>query len=110
MPIKPENKARYPQNWKAIRARILERAGNCCEQCRAPNGSIVNRGTATKPRPVKVVLTIAHLDHTPENCDESNLLALCQLHHLMYDAQHHARNARATRFARKAAGELPGLK
>lgn len=30
MPIKPENKARYPADWKAIRARILERAGDRC--------------------------------------------------------------------------------
>ncbi len=42
MPIKPENKARYPANWKAIRAAILERAGNCCEWkgCGVANRSI----------------------------------------------------------------------
>ena len=28
MPIKPENKARYPKDWKAIRAEVLERAGS----------------------------------------------------------------------------------
>ena len=26
MPIKPENKSRYPKNWKQIRNSILERA------------------------------------------------------------------------------------
>lgn len=31
MPILPENKARYPANWKEIRAEILKRAGNKCE-------------------------------------------------------------------------------
>ena len=31
MPIKPENKARYPKDWKQVRARILVRAGNRCE-------------------------------------------------------------------------------
>lgn len=31
MPIKPENLARYPKNWKEIRASILERAENKCE-------------------------------------------------------------------------------
>lgn len=46
MPIKPENKARYPSNWKEVRAAILERALHRCEQCNAPNGSIVVRGTA----------------------------------------------------------------
>ena len=28
MPIKPENKARYPKNWKQIRISILERCHN----------------------------------------------------------------------------------
>ena len=42
MPIKPENRARYPANWKAIRAAILERAGNRCEwaKCGVANRSI----------------------------------------------------------------------
>lgn len=31
MPIKPDNKARYPADWKQIRAKILERAQNRCE-------------------------------------------------------------------------------
>jgi len=44
-----------------------------------------------------VILTIAHLDHTPENCDLDNLKALCQRCHLTYDAKHHAKNARKTR-------------
>ena len=69
MPIHPENKSRYPKDWKQIRARILERAVNCCEFCGVPNYSIRPNGT-------KVVLTIAHLDHTPENCDQDNLRAL----------------------------------
>jgi len=36
--------------------------------------------------PVKVVLTDAHLDHTPENCARDNLAALCQRCHNRYDA------------------------
>lgn len=91
MPIKPENKARYPKNWKEIRAAILERAGHKCEKCGAEN---------YKPHPVtrsKVVLTIAHLDHTPENCSPENLKALCQRCHLAYDHQHHRENAWRTR-------------
>lgn len=31
MPIKTENCHRYPPNWRAIRAAILERAGDRCE-------------------------------------------------------------------------------
>ena len=54
----------------------------------------------------KVVLTTAHLDHTPENCDPANLRAMCQGCHLHYDRDHHAETARATReAARRAAGQ-----
>ena len=56
--------------------------------------------------PIRVVLTVAHIDHAPEHNDPSNLLALCQRCHLKMDTKHHAKNARATRFSRKAVGEL----
>jgi len=92
MPIKPENKARYPKNWKAISERIrFVRAGNKCEFCGAVN---------YEPHPItgsKVILTVAHLDHTPENCCDDNLRALCQRCHLRYDSRHHARTVRTTR-------------
>lgn len=81
MPIKPENKARYPKNWKEIRASILQRANNKCEFCGIENYSVRENGS-------KVVLTIAHLDHTPENCNPENLRALCQKCHNTYDAEH----------------------
>ena len=36
----------YPKNWKSeIRPAILERAVNCCEFCRVPNGMLIIRGT-----------------------------------------------------------------
>ena len=98
MPIKPENRARYPKDWKQIRATILDRAGHRCEwtDCGVSNG-------ATNPRTgSRVVLTIAHLDHTPENCDPSNLMAMCQQHHLAYDQHHHQQNAYETRRQGKA--------
>ena len=130
MPIKPENKDRYPKDWKQIRARILERAGNCCEWCRVPNKARITRGTGgdaetymdadanvycantgehfgqthisnyeCNGRWINIVLTTAHLDHTPENCADDNLRAWCQRHHLAYDADHHKRTAYATRKA-----------
>lgn len=37
MPIRPENRDRYPADWPEIRARIQRRAGNKCEKCRVPN-------------------------------------------------------------------------
>ena len=41
------------------------------------------------PKKVKVILTIAHLDHDEENHNVSmdRLKALCQLCHLRYDAK-----------------------
>lgn len=57
-------------------------------------------------RMVKIVLTISHLEHTPENCDPANLRAWCQRCHLRYDARHHAENAQRTRRDRKAIGDL----
>lgn len=136
MPIKPENRSRYPADWTQIRARILARAGNCCERCRVPNRTRIARGAGEDAdtymrddatvycadsgtylgqthmsnyqvlRMVDIVLTIAHLDHTPENCADNNLQALCQRCHLRLDAGHHAETARATRHARKAVGDL----
>ena len=58
MPIKPENQKRYPANWREIRAAILDRTSHRCEFCGAANH---------QPHLVtgsRVVLTIAHLDHT----------------------------------------------
>lgn len=107
MPIRPENKGRYPKNWKSeVRPRILARAGNCCEgspdhpDCRAANH---------QPHPETgswVVLTIAHLDHIPENCDDANLRAWCQRCHLRYDRDHHATTRRKSRMAQANADGL----
>ena len=98
MPIRPENRDRYPDNWPEIRQAILDRAGNCCEICGVPNhvygyrlsdGNFYERGLYTDadgPHGFKIVLTIMHLDHQPENCDPANLKAACQLCHNRYDA------------------------
>ena len=40
----------------------------------------------------RIVLTTAHLDHTPENCSDDNLASLCQRCHLNYDREIHIRN------------------
>ena len=107
MPIKPENRKRYPANWKEIRAGILKRADDRCEFCGVKNHSMVERpGKATRTR---IVLTVAHLDHQPENNDPENLRALCQKCHLRYDHDHHQRNARETR-RQKVEAIQPSLK
>lgn len=40
MPITPENRKRYPDDWKAIRESILARAKYCCEWCGVPNYAV----------------------------------------------------------------------
>jgi 5-methylcytosine-specific restriction endonuclease McrA len=89
MPIRPENKGRYPKDWKQISYRIrFERAGGLCEVCGAAHG---------QPHPLTgstVVLTVAHLDHTPENCADDNLKAMCQKCHNGYDARTRAAGIR----------------
>jgi hypothetical protein len=112
MPIKPENAIRYPPDWDAISLRIKERAGWRCE-CLGECGRGTHEGRCTNEqhKPAygsgsRVVLTTAHLDHTPEHCDDDNLRAMCQGCHLHYDREHRAENARAKRRSRKAIGDL----
>lgn len=143
MPIRPENRARYPKDWPTISAAIRERAGYCCEgspdfpNCRVRNGELGGRdrhgnwypaqplgernlalewpkpgtnakcsGHEEKLRIVRIVLTVAHLDHTPENCDPSNLKAMCQRCHLRYDRHHHAETRKRTQREQKCNREL----
>lgn len=54
----------------------------------------LNENYTVKENGSKVVLTIAHLDHTPENCDPDNLRALCQKCHNQYDAKHRTETRR----------------
>ena len=108
----------YPLDWfTRIRPAILERAGNCCEECSVPNYSIVTnpereifrfcashqeaRNALKYCHPddlstglIIIVLNIAHLDHFPMNCSSENLKALCQKCHNGYDAKHRAKTRR----------------
>lgn len=103
MPIRAENRARYPDDWPAISLKVRERAGWRCEgspafpDCRALNGT---RHPTTGS---KVVLTVAHLDHTPENVADENLRAWCQRCHNTYDGP--MRRADIAARAREAAGQ-----
>ncbi|MFJ3861796.1 hypothetical protein ACIPRL_36960 [Streptomyces sp. NPDC090085] len=56
-----------------------------------------------------VGLTTAHLNHTPEDVRESNLLAACQLCHLRIDHGHHRVTRSLTLAARTAAAGQLGL-
>jgi len=135
MPIRPENKERYPADWKAISLRIRARANQKCEWCKAPNGEMIDRHhdgssymlmdgqvfSAENGEPLgmargsewpscgkltKVILTVAHLDHTPENCADENLKALCQRCHNRYDMPMRRAGMRDRARSNLAAGDL----
>ena len=107
MPIKSENRDRYPGNWKTIAERVRERSGDRCEwtdelgiRCPARNSEL---SPITGSR---VVLTVMHLDHNPENCAMENPLHACQLHHNRYDVHHRIGTRRGDRERRDRQLEL----
>ncbi len=121
----PIDYARYPPDWNERRKRILTRANHCCEFCGISNGfvrvtwsedervlnpdaihfnldlwSLENWLIDVPCSVVKIVLTIAHLDHDEENWDvkDERLAALCQRCHLRYDAPEKARRRRKKKY------------
>ena len=133
MPIAKHNAARYPANWKQLRAAVLKRADNRCEKCGVENHvygwrdvhgdfHAVSREDCEMQdgklcydaghyeglaRVIQIVLTVAHLAHDElETQDISRLRAWCQKDHLAYDLEHHMRNARITRRKSKAIADL----
>lgn len=121
MPIDYE---KYPDDWEQIRQTILNRAQNHCEWCGVHNHSEVQRHKINGSiyryphagdeyldgmeggwfNPIKVVLTIAHLDHDVNNNAHNNLAALCQRCHLRYDGPLRKVNSTRTRAAKKENG------
>lgn len=108
----PCDYAKYPPNWKTeIRPRILRRDRDKCKWCgalnnvrgvRMPDGTFrvdfyPDEELPSGARWVRIILTIAHLDHNEQNNEDENLAALCQRCHLRHDAKQHAENARRTR-------------
>ena len=140
MPIKPENRARYPKDWKALSLAAKERAGWICQhpgcatrqyavgrwvqdshgiwwwkwldtgnsfaEARSKAAELYFAGGEDGPKLIVIVLTVAHLNHQPEDCRPENLAAMCQRHHLAYDHDHHRANAQATRRAKAGTLEL----
>lgn len=143
MPIRPENKDRYPADWPKISAWIRERAGDKCEECGVANHALGGRtadGTflpawptgddglrLTWPAPgahswcgrewgqrgewlriIRIVLTVAHLNHTPEDCRDENLRCWCQRCHNRYDAAHRRAGIQERAKAKAAIEDLFG--
>jgi len=92
------NRALYPADWEQIALREKERAQWMCEECGADCLYPLNQRTR---------LTVHHIDHNPQNCHPSNLIALCAPCHLRADAKHHARNACITRNRKMRGPMLP---
>ncbi|MEP7197255.1 MAG: hypothetical protein ABI851_12105 [Saprospiraceae bacterium] len=120
MPIDYKN---YATNWKSeIRPAILKRANGKCELCnlidhiegyRDNNGDFISvKQIALKllegynyfeneldnikidQKPIRIILTIAHLNHDVKNNDPENLKALCQKCHINHDKHYHKSNRR----------------
>jgi hypothetical protein len=112
MPIRPENKHRYPADWPGISLATRVRAGWRCEcEGECGRGTHAGRCPNLQGEPAygtgsKVVLTVAHLDHEPEHCAPDNLRAMCQGCHLHYDREHHAQTRYRTRRTGLAVAEL----
>lgn len=127
MPIRAEMRDKYPDNWKEIRQGILEEAGYKCEECGIPDHAVgyrdaegnfipaagnyyieldcaremvkhYNEWCSDGEKWIVIILTVAHLDHNPENNKRENLALLCQQCHNRHDAKTRHRNRRARLF------------
>jgi hypothetical protein len=121
----PMIRERYPADWEAISQRVRDAAGQRCQWCNKPNGVELwvlpngcwqDNGSRAwfdalgRPAPwvvgvpgqryrVRVVLTVAHLDHDTSNNSDTNLVALCQRCHLGHDRWMHGLHAAESRRA-----------
>ncbi len=123
MPIRPENRDRYPKNWKSeVVPRIRERSGNRCEcigecgvqhnphadlddpdlfRCGKLNGMPIDEIEGPK-----IVLTVGHMNHQPEDCRDENLRHWCQGCHNRYDAPMRRAGIQARAHAQRASADL----
>ncbi len=91
----PMDRRNYSPDWPEISLAARIRAGWRCEWCGVAQGATTRSGG-------RVVLTVAHLNHHPQDNRPENLRALCQACHLSYDARVHAEHAAATRARKRA--------
>ena len=110
----PMNRKLYPDDWEEIAFKVKDSAqwicAECGRPCRKPGeslGQMMKRvgwsstmeeiwpiedwvdseefGDIKIEHPQRFVLTVAHLNHRPEDCRPENLKALCAPCHLEYD-------------------------
>jgi hypothetical protein len=91
----------HPEWFDKIRPAILKRENYECKTCHRKHKAYyyktdpvtapeldewsIQRAKALGEKIIRIILTIAHLDHNVKNNDEKNLAALCQKCHLNYD-------------------------
>ena len=112
----PVDYGKYPKDWRAISLAIRKRSGGRCEcegECGlhrttpGPRRCVERNGEPAKWAKGKVVLTVAHLNHTPMDCRDENLKAMCNRCHLRYDVEHHKQSRRTSRLAALAKVQPP---
>ena len=134
MPISAANMRLYPgggthsPEWREIRERIQERAGDRCEQCGVDNHAIGYRQdgrfvmvptaalkhktlsdvTGIKPpllsldpKLIRIVCTTAHVDGQLTDHSDENLRFWCQYCHLRHDRDQHLASRKARRDAER---------
>lgn len=110
----PMDRSLYPANWDEIATAIKTAANWHCQECGKPCrqpgqdlweffGSLgatkwvdympgedfllLAEDEEVRSLKATFTLTVAHLNHRPEDCRPENLRALCSVCHLQYDAQ-----------------------
>ena len=110
MPISAENRKLYPKNWQAIREEVRERADDRCEWCGRLNHASYAAGEPEDEvgvqRHVRIVCTVAHLNHNPRDNRRVNLAFLCQKCHNGHDSKHRQANAAKTRDLKRGQSRL----
>lgn len=110
----PMNRSLYPPNWDEIASKVKRRARwkcqNCDRPCRNPGESVADLEARVKNwgdayviadggngkmvwafKRGRFTLTVAHLNHRPEDCRPRNLKAWCAPCHARYDLSQMAR-------------------
>lgn len=113
MPIRAENRSRYPKDWPEISRRIrFGRAGGRCECTGECGEHDTYRCDATHGNPHQisgaiVVLTVAHLPGREiEQCGDEDLKAMCQRCHNRMDMPERRRGITERERAKRAASDL----
>lgn len=90
----PIDYKKYPKDWKQLRAVVLDRAGHRCELCHARDRTVIFRDDSGRwynfrlnpcAKPIRIILTLHHINHDITDNRLINLIALCQRCHLRLD-------------------------